>query len=242
MSTPSRHRAFGQPARICRRGGIGHGFTLIELLVVMSIIAMLIALLLPALRSARESAQAIQCGSVTRTMGVAFSLYAMDYEGWINPTHIRSPQHWDGQSTSGRPWPERFSRVGPGSPNDYGLVYPRDYHCPTIDIELVRPGGSGAFFAHYGINPWIAGDSRSGDYFERYHRMETLTASPSAVILAAELKDTQINNKNVVDYSTFVGFRHHDTANILFADGHVQPIKIEFFEGHSTRKLKVGRR
>lgn len=61
------------------------GFTLIELLVVITIITMLIAILLPALRQAREAAQAIACASNERQMGVAAFLYADSYDGWSVP-------------------------------------------------------------------------------------------------------------------------------------------------------------
>jgi prepilin-type N-terminal cleavage/methylation domain-containing protein len=62
---------------------VQRAFTLIELLVVIAIIAVLAAILFPVFARAREKARQASCGSNLRQLGVAFTMYAGDYDGCL---------------------------------------------------------------------------------------------------------------------------------------------------------------
>src|ERR1041385_4414144 len=67
-----------------------NAFTLIELLVVIAIIAILAAILFPVFAQAREKARQATCQSNMKQIGVAWALYAQDYDEIGVPMWVKS--------------------------------------------------------------------------------------------------------------------------------------------------------
>ncbi|HJN16812.1 MAG TPA: DUF1559 domain-containing protein [Armatimonadota bacterium] len=131
------------------------GFTLIEVLVVIAIIAVLAAILFPVFSRARESGRKATCISNIRQIGMAFLMYADDYdEGFPN---TGEPMLWMGRLWR---WPVQpyLANAGkqatPGNPFTSVGFTPLVLLCPSDNVaEGSWDGTSYAYCAAFYHTP-----------------------------------------------------------------------------------------
>jgi len=83
-------------------------FTLIELLVVIAIIAILASILFPVFAQAKEASKKITCVSNMKQLGVAWTIYAGDFDDTASPAWFANGG--GGTDAVSGPWPVQFNQ------------------------------------------------------------------------------------------------------------------------------------
>lgn len=172
------------------------GFTLLELLIVVAVMAILMSLLLPALRTAKETGNKIKCTGNMKQAGTAFAMYSGDFNNHLPPS-IDGADHWWCRDEILGPYWGSFKPGG-------GIM--RCPSSPDIPINHAQ--------ANYVMN--TRGNIKD---LSRIPRI-------SYAILIADSSYPNLLQFDMITYAIRVAaFRHVNSVNCLFVDGHVDPVK-----------------
>jgi prepilin-type N-terminal cleavage/methylation domain-containing protein/prepilin-type processing-associated H-X9-DG protein len=205
------------------------GFTLVELLVVIGVLALLAGLLFPVLSEARHAARRSGCVSNLKQLGVAFALYASDYDEMLPEA--------GGSRESVAAW------IDYDSPDQRGGIYPYVRQFSQSGASVYRcPSGQPDTSGYQSVSSTYA----MNDYLRPWHGRypadvphEPLGLAqiemPARTILLFEVTQHRQGyaNRNgspyfhTVDRETGrpVGvpqIYHHGGSNFLFCDGHAR--------------------
>ncbi len=208
-------------------------FTLIELMVVIATVAVLAALLLSALDQTKTSTQRIKCASNLRQLGLAAQMYWDDNAGFtfafLSGTNNGGKLYWFGWLQDGSEGQRKFDAT-------QGALYPylqgRGVEiCPSLNYTAPRfkLKATGAAYG-YGYNLHLASLSRQpplnvGGLSQPSEIVALADAAQVNTFLAPASRSHPMLEEfyyvSTKATEATAHFRHQQTANAVFCDGHV---------------------
>jgi prepilin-type N-terminal cleavage/methylation domain-containing protein/prepilin-type processing-associated H-X9-DG protein len=202
------------------------GFTLIELLVVIAIISILAAILFPVFARARENARRASCMSNEKQLLLSIMQYAQDYDEKYMPMYTSSPTVY---------WPYLLQPYAKST---------QIFDCPSASNNNYS-GVAGTYAVDYGVNTQLFEDDGSitGRALSSIENpVQTVLLADSSTPTSGAYGSLRTNPEgykhlggNAYDtVSSWPQYRHLETTNVGFFDGHVKTMQKSALEITAT--------
>ncbi|MDR3690467.1 MAG: prepilin-type N-terminal cleavage/methylation domain-containing protein [Fimbriimonas sp.] len=218
-----------------------NAFTLIELLVVIAIIAILAAILFPVFAQAKEAAKKTSCLSNVKQQGLAFTMYANDFDDYTPMFKNAVTTNATGNWASGGYW---FDLLQPYVKN-FNVVYCPDRNLLDNGLMKYLPNSASGVYNEpgYGYDDGFVSDSGFGltsqtltagynnNKTYRPGKNESMIVAPADMVAFGDSYDTG-SMSGAMD-NIFSGpdgptgtskIRHGGKLNFAFVDGHAKLI------------------
>jgi prepilin-type N-terminal cleavage/methylation domain-containing protein len=234
-------------------------FTLIELLVVIAIIAILAALLLPALTTAQQKAQGIQCMNNHRQLALAWRMYAEDNHDLLVYASDY-PGNWqiNSQVLDQYAWTLTHMDFDPNNQGNWDINYdmvkrplwpytsknPAIYKCPSDKSFLIVDGEQKPRVRSMSMNLYVGGfDGTDGGWpwahpYRVYTKLTEIDV-PTKIFVFLDMREDSVNWGNFM--TCMEGYSPSDPSQYCF-DGdypgmyHHLACGFSFADGHSELK------
>lgn len=213
------------------------GFTLLELLAVIATIALLAALLLPILSKAKVKAQRTACASNLRQLGLAWTLYYNENNGYLAESYpLKNPNVWVKGDMSLPTEATNTALICQGKLFHYDQNV-SIYRCPSDQGAFVN----GSFTPHarsYSMNSFMGARTpdaglippEAGSFVQFFAR-DSEIRRPSELWVLIDEDERSINDGFFVtdpsghiwrDFPAISAHRHNFSFPLNFADGHTE--------------------